>query len=130
MKKYSNYFWKTQVWAIVFTALTVWCIVMDAPTTSAIMFAVAFLGWYAGVMAPEEEKYKQTYYSQEDVRQAVMNACDNMEKGMNWNESCWNAYNSVLKVKQPWLISDDGLKLPEELYEGDYVDEVSPHLEQ
>jgi len=86
----------------------------DSPTLSALMLTISFIFWFAGVMAPDEEKYAQAYYSEEELRQAVMNACTNMEKGKNWNESCWDAFNSVAKVKKPWLIAEDGLKLPKE----------------
>ena len=57
MKKYSNYYIICMVLAVmaVFQA-----IVVPSPTACAIFCTIAFISWYAGVMAPDEEKYKQT----------------------------------------------------------------------
>ena len=58
MKKYSRYFWMTQLWAVLFAVFAVMCYYMTAPGSCAVMCTLSFIGWYAGVMAPDDEKYQ------------------------------------------------------------------------
>ena len=101
MKKYSNYYKIMMVIAIISGVLA--CIVPNS-TGAVILSVCSFILWYAGVMAPDNEKYKQHYYTEEELRLGIMNTCDNMEKTKDWNESCWKAFNSVAKVKKDWIM--------------------------
>jgi hypothetical protein len=56
MKKYSNYY----IICMVIAGMSVFqAIVVPTPDASALFCVIAFICWYAGVMAPDEEKYKQ-----------------------------------------------------------------------
>lgn len=58
MKRYSNYFWICTLTAI---AAAICAFIMadeGHPTASAVLAVVAFIAWYAGIMAPDHEKYK------------------------------------------------------------------------
>ena len=55
MKKFSRYFWTMMVLA---GASTYCALAVPSATGSAILFVVAFIFWYAGIMAPDNEKYK------------------------------------------------------------------------
>jgi hypothetical protein len=104
MKKYSNYFKICMVLAI---ATAVCAYIAPLAELCVIMCVVSFLFWYAGIMAPDHEKYKQDYYTEEELRLAIMKACDLMEKGKPWNESCWEGYNLVAKTKKSWSVETD-----------------------
>lgn len=57
MKKYTNYFISCMVVAIIALILSGLLIYADFPALSAASFCLAFVSWYAGVMAPAHEKY-------------------------------------------------------------------------
>lgn len=63
MKKYSNYFKRMMIYFLVSMILAIF---ITDPTGSAIMFVLAFVFWYAAIMAPSHEKYKDI-----DVQDAV-----------------------------------------------------------
>lgn len=57
MKKYSRYF-KTMLFsALVFWFIGVLTVTLASPAFSVIFFTVGFILWFAGVMAPDHEKY-------------------------------------------------------------------------
>lgn len=57
MKKYSRYF-KTMLFsALVFWFGGVFTVTLGSPNFSAVLFTVGFILWFAGVMAPDHEKY-------------------------------------------------------------------------
>jgi hypothetical protein len=56
---YSRYFWMMMFFASICTLLGTLLIEWYYPTLSAVSFVVAFILWYAGIMAPADEKYKE-----------------------------------------------------------------------
>ena len=65
-KRYSTYFWICMAIAMisVFCALMLWD--NNSPTGCAIMCVIAFIGWYAAVMAPDHEKYRDSTHGMTD----------------------------------------------------------------
>ena len=59
MKKHSSYFWKCMALAIASLVCTVIGFEFNSPTLSAIMFTIGFIFWFAGIMAPDHEKYSK-----------------------------------------------------------------------
>ena len=59
-KKYSNYFYKCMILALATAICSYITFTMKEPsgTLSAILIVITFLFWFAGVMAPDHEKYK------------------------------------------------------------------------
>jgi len=58
-RKYSTYY-KVMILLSLFAlydAIVVLC--LGLPAASAILFTISFILWYAGVMAPDTEKYKK-----------------------------------------------------------------------
>lgn len=58
MKNKSNYFIKTMVLSLIFLCVGMYMFTIT-PVVSAISFVFSFLCWYAGVMAPNHEKYNE-----------------------------------------------------------------------
>jgi hydrogenase/urease accessory protein HupE len=58
MKKYSSYFYTMMVLALIgwFAGYTLVTTVNYG--ASAVMFVIGFIFWFAGVMAPDNEKYR------------------------------------------------------------------------
>jgi hypothetical protein len=65
MKKFSKYFWTCMVIAIISLVCGV-LIAMRSPTACAVLTVIAFIAWYAGVMAPDHEKYKAQEFEEPD----------------------------------------------------------------
>lgn len=55
--KYSNYFIKMMLFAFVFLITSFVAFSAKESATSAIFAVATFITWFAGIMAPEEEKY-------------------------------------------------------------------------
>ena len=61
MKKYSQYFKNMMITSIVFLILFILCMpqFVDTPEMGAITITLSFVFWFAGIMAPDNEKYKK-----------------------------------------------------------------------
>lgn len=61
MKRYSGYFY-SMMFASLFTGLLgLLLIAKGHPSPSAVMLVFSFIFWFAGVMAPDNEKYKREH---------------------------------------------------------------------
>ena len=56
--KYSKYFIKCMLWSIVSLIIASAAYHMQSSGACAIFTIMAFVAWFAGVMAPVEEKYR------------------------------------------------------------------------
>ena len=59
MKQYSNYFWIMMVVSFIFLVLSIMAFRAEQPEWSVISISAGFVTWFAGIMAPDHEKYKQ-----------------------------------------------------------------------
>jgi len=61
MKSYSQYFKVMMLLSLVFVVLFVLCMpqFVNVPELGAITAVMAFVFWFAGVMAPDHEKYEE-----------------------------------------------------------------------
>lgn len=61
MKKYSFYFWTCMMTAV-FSAMCASIFgYYGHPSACAVLCVATFISWYAGVMAPDDEKYTEKY---------------------------------------------------------------------
>lgn len=61
MKKYTKYFKRMMLVALIFLALAVASMLDKEPTLCAICIVVSFIMWFGGVMAPHSEKFTPQY---------------------------------------------------------------------
>lgn len=61
MKKYTKYFKRMMLVALIFLALAVASMLDKEPTLCAICIVVSFIMWFGGVMAPDGEKFTAEY---------------------------------------------------------------------
>jgi len=59
MKQYSNYFWIMMIVAFICLVLSIMAFRAVQPEWSVIAISTSFVFWFAGIMAPDHEKYKQ-----------------------------------------------------------------------
>lgn len=59
--KYTNYFRGMMIASLFFLGLSITSFQENMPSLSAVLSVLTFLFWYAGVMAPDNEKYTQEY---------------------------------------------------------------------
>jgi uncharacterized membrane protein HdeD (DUF308 family) len=59
MKKYSSYFWSMMITSVLTGALGVILIAHNHAGACAVMVSLSFVFWFAGMMAPNSEKYKR-----------------------------------------------------------------------
>jgi len=59
MKKYSNYFYTMMCLALIGWFAGYVLVRTVNYGASAVMFTIGFIFWFAGSLAPDEEKYKQ-----------------------------------------------------------------------
>jgi hypothetical protein len=60
MKKYSAYFWWMMILSLLFAFMGLNYVKTINYGASAVCFTIGFVFWFAGVMAPNNEKYKRS----------------------------------------------------------------------
>jgi hypothetical protein len=58
MKKFSNYYKTMMCVALFFGGFAIEAGLESMPNICAVLCTISFVSWYAGVMAPDNEKYK------------------------------------------------------------------------
>jgi hypothetical protein len=56
--KYSKYYKRMMVASVIMALIAGLSMVVNHPGLSAVLFVVTFVIWFAGVMAPDYEKYE------------------------------------------------------------------------
>lgn len=59
--KYSTYFKIMMILSVFFLGLSIESFLENMPSLCAVLSVLTFLLWYAGVMAPDSEKYTKEY---------------------------------------------------------------------
>lgn len=60
MKKYSAYFWWMMILSMLFTLVGYNLVKQVEYGAATVCFTIGFVFWFAGVMAPNNEKYKRS----------------------------------------------------------------------